>query len=147
MAKKKKNKRLNNTGGINNINASGVSGGIESIESIANSTENPYKIGDIVLASAGRDADRLFVVVGILDKEYVLLADGRSRRADAPKKKKIRHIQPAAANTGVEVESEVETEVELETNAKTEIAGGFTNLTLKNIIAEYIKNSTKINNL
>ena len=49
-------------------------------------------IGDIVIALAGRDAKRLFMVVGVIDENYVYIANGRSRRADAPKKKKIKHI-------------------------------------------------------
>jgi len=51
-----------------------------------------FGIGDIVIANAGRDAERLFVIVGIIDENYVYIANGRSRRADAPKKKKIKHI-------------------------------------------------------
>ena len=54
-----------------------------------------YSVGDIVLALAGRDEERLFVVVGILDENYVLIADGKSRKADSPKKKKIKHIKLA----------------------------------------------------
>ena len=55
--------------------------------------QNKYKVGDIVLALAGRDSERLFVIVGILDENYVQLADGKSRKADCPKKKKIKHIE------------------------------------------------------
>jgi len=52
-----------------------------------------FSTGDIVIALAGRDAERLFAVVGILDENYVYIADGRSRKADTPKKKKIKHIR------------------------------------------------------
>ena len=54
-----------------------------------------FDVGDVILALAGRDSERLFVVVGILDGSYVLIADGKSRKADSPKKKKIRHIKLA----------------------------------------------------
>jgi len=54
---------------------------------------NKYNVGDIVRALAGRDSERLFTVVGIIDENYVFIADGRSRKADSPKKKKIKHIE------------------------------------------------------
>ena len=55
--------------------------------------QSKFDIGDIVLALAGRDSERLFTVVGIIDENYVYIADGRSRKADSPKKKKIKHIE------------------------------------------------------
>ena len=51
------------------------------------------KAGDIVLALAGRDEGRKFAVVAVADENYVLIADGKSRRADKPKKKKIKHLK------------------------------------------------------
>ena len=42
---------------------------------------------------AGHDKGKLYVILAV-DGEYVYLADGKNRRADRPKKKKIRHIQP-----------------------------------------------------
>ena len=58
-----------------------------------NKEGNKFDIGDMVLALAGRDEDRLFVVVGIPEDNYVHIADGKSRKADSPKKKKIKHIK------------------------------------------------------
>ena len=43
-----------------------------------------YKAGDIIIALAGRDEGRLFAVIAVEDENYVLMADGRSRRADKP---------------------------------------------------------------
>ena len=51
---------------------------------------------DLVLATAGREKGRLFFVVDV-QNEYLLLADGRSRRLEAPKRKKCRHVQRAGA--------------------------------------------------
>ena len=48
--------------------------------------------GMIVLSRAGRDRGRAFVVVDVLDSEYVLMADGRLRTLDRPKKKKRKHL-------------------------------------------------------
>lgn len=41
--------------------------------------------GSVVLATAGRDAGRLFVLLESSDGEY-LLADGRTRRLSHPKR-------------------------------------------------------------
>lgn len=50
-------------------------------------------IGRIVQSSAGRDADRLFVVVAVLDDVHVAIADGRLRKCVNPKKKKLKHLK------------------------------------------------------
>lgn len=50
-------------------------------------------IGRIVQSTAGRDADRYFVIVGEIDSDYVSLADGRLRRVVNPKKKKLKHCK------------------------------------------------------
>lgn len=52
----------------------------------------PIDIGMVVRSRAGRDAGREFLVVGILDEEHVLLADGDLRKAEKPKKKKNKHL-------------------------------------------------------
>ena len=49
--------------------------------------------GDIVYAKAGRDKDKPFVVLNILDSEFAMLADGRKRKVQKPKKKKLKHLQ------------------------------------------------------
>ena len=50
-------------------------------------------IGRIVQSVAGRDADRLFVIVAELDGEHVAVADGRMRKCVNPKKKKLKHLK------------------------------------------------------
>ena len=49
--------------------------------------------GTIVLSTAGRDSGRLFAVVGIPEDNFRLIADGRLRKLDRPKKKKLRHLK------------------------------------------------------
>jgi len=46
---------------------------------------------DIVRSDAGRDKGKLFVVLAV-EGEYLLLADGKSRKVEAPKRKKRRHV-------------------------------------------------------
>ena len=50
-------------------------------------------VGSIVLASAGRDQEGLFFVVGESDG-FLLLADGKSRKLERPKRKNPRHFHP-----------------------------------------------------
>lgn len=51
-------------------------------------------LGQIVKSKAGHDSGNVFFVVGILDDNHVIIADGDRRRIEHPKKKKIRHLQP-----------------------------------------------------
>ena len=52
-----------------------------------------YTVGSIVLATAGRDQEGLFFVVGKSD-DFLLLADGKSRKLEHPKRKNPRHLHP-----------------------------------------------------
>ena len=51
---------------------------------------------DLVIATAGREKGKLFLVVDV-QKEYLLLADGKARRLQAPKRKKCKHTRRAGA--------------------------------------------------
>jgi len=48
--------------------------------------------GRIVLATAGRDKNAVFFVTGVSDG-FLLLADGKRRKAGHPKRKKPGHVQ------------------------------------------------------
>ena len=50
------------------------------------------RISDLVQTTAGRDAGDLFYCVGG-DDRYVLLANGKDRTLDQPKRKSRRHVQ------------------------------------------------------
>ena len=51
-----------------------------------------YNISDVVKATAGRDREKLFYVVG-LDEQFLFLANGKDRPLDRPKRKKRKHVQ------------------------------------------------------
>ncbi len=53
--------------------------------------------GDIVYAKAGRDKDKPFVVLSA-DSQFAVLADGRRRRVEKPKKKKLKHLLQSGAS-------------------------------------------------
>ena len=46
---------------------------------------------DIVQSDAGRDKGKLFFVLD-MEGEYLLLADGKTRSVETPKRKKRRHV-------------------------------------------------------
>ncbi len=48
---------------------------------------------DLVCSIAGRDKDKCFMILSVVDERYVLLCDGKMRPLDKPKKKKVKHIK------------------------------------------------------
>ena len=48
--------------------------------------------GHLIEATAGREKGKLLYVMET-DGEYLLLADGKSRRVEAPKRKKRKHVR------------------------------------------------------
>ena len=82
--------------------------------------------GDIVISKAGRDKDKHFVVLSVIDEQYVAVADGNQRRVDNPKRKKWKHLE----NTGT-----------VSALVKEKISAGVrvTNPDLKKELAEYRK--------
>lgn len=52
------------------------------------------KQGDVVQSLAGHDKGALFCVVGI-DGGFLLLADGKERKLNAPKRKRVKHARRA----------------------------------------------------
>lgn len=47
--------------------------------------------GDIVYSKAGRDKSGHFVVMSV-EGEYTQICDGRKRKTDKPKRKKLKHL-------------------------------------------------------
>lgn len=57
-------------------------------------TSKKFSIGEYVISRAGRDKDKIFIVINLLDESYVTVADGDLRRVENPKKKKLKHLNP-----------------------------------------------------
>ena len=58
-------------------------------------------IADIVISKNGRDEGKQFIVV-VIEDGYALLADGRCRRVEKPKHKKMKHcelVKPGVSKT------------------------------------------------
>ena len=51
-----------------------------------------FNISDVVQATAGRDSGKLFYVIAQED-DYLVLANGKDRPLDRPKRKKRKHVQ------------------------------------------------------
>ena len=46
----------------------------------------------LVKSTAGRDKNNYFAVIEVIDENYILIADGKGRTTEKPKRKKIKHI-------------------------------------------------------
>ena len=52
----------------------------------------------VVRSNAGRDQGKLFLVLSLDEEGYALIADGRHRRTEKPKRKKQKHLEYVAEN-------------------------------------------------
>ena len=59
----------------------------------------------LVEATAGREKGKIFYVMDA-EGEYLFLADGKSRRVEAPKRKKLKHVR-FIADTGDRVATKI----------------------------------------
>ena len=50
-------------------------------------------MGQVVISTAGRDKDHKFVVLCIINDQYVYISDGDIRKLEKPKKKKTKHLK------------------------------------------------------
>lgn len=60
----------------------------------------PITLGSVVYSRAGRDKGRFFLVVEVVDDNFVRIADGRVRLLAKAKLKKIKHLK----NEGVVIQ-------------------------------------------
>ena len=51
-----------------------------------------FIVSDVVLSTTGRDKGKLFYVIG-MENDMLLLANGKDRTLDKPKRKKQKHVQ------------------------------------------------------
>lgn len=54
---------------------------------------NKAMVGQLVVATAGRDANKKFIITCIINDQYVYISDGDTRKLENPKKKKLRHLK------------------------------------------------------
>lgn len=54
----------------------------------------PFDCGRLVISKQGRDAGRMFLIMEVINDDYVLIADGDLRKVIRPKRKKVKHLIP-----------------------------------------------------
>lgn len=54
---------------------------------------NNLSVGQVVKATSGKEKDKLFFIIKIVDHQYVLIADGKKRKLGKPKLKKVKHLE------------------------------------------------------
>ncbi len=59
---------------------------------MAVNSEKEVAIGTYVISKAGRDKLRPFIIIDVLDSDFVLIADGDLRKLSKPKRKKLKHL-------------------------------------------------------
>jgi len=57
-----------------------------------NDLDDNSLLGKVAYSKAGRDMHKKFIVISMLNKEYVYISDGDLRKIDKPKKKKVKHL-------------------------------------------------------
>lgn len=83
------------------------------------------QLGQIVKILRGRDSGDYAVIVGLVDQRSVLIADGRTRKFDHPKKKNLLHLELQNETSDIVVNSLMET-------------GRVTNGKLRHALAKYL---------
>ncbi len=53
---------------------------------------NTDYIGRVAISKSGRDESKNFIIIGIINENYVYISDGDLRPVEKPKKKKIKHL-------------------------------------------------------
>ena len=53
-----------------------------------------YRLGEFVVSIAGHDKGEPFIIIGI-EGDYLILADGKRRTIEHPKRKKKKHVKAA----------------------------------------------------
>lgn len=51
------------------------------------------RVGQVVEGTAGREQNQLYFIIKVVDEKYVLIADGKKRKLDRPKLKKVKHLK------------------------------------------------------
>lgn len=83
------------------------------------------QLGQIVKILRGRDSGDYAVIVGLADQRNVLIADGRTRKFDHPKKKNLLHLELQNEISDIVVNSLADT-------------GRVTNGKLRHALAKYL---------
>ena len=65
------------------------------------------KKGDLVLSKAGRDKEKIFLVIEV-ENGFAKIVDGKMRKVKTPKKKSIKHLQTVLSAKYYSVAEEIQ---------------------------------------
>ena len=51
------------------------------------------QVGKVVKSLKGHDTGRVYLVIATIAEDFVLLADGKYRKLDGPKQKRVKHLE------------------------------------------------------
>ncbi len=91
--------------------------------------------GAVVVSAAGHDTGRTYLVLAVKER-FAFLADGRTRKADNPKKKRVTHLKVL----GITKETQILTD-EIALRAKNETR----NIMIRDLITGFLDNAGTIN--
>ncbi len=57
-----------------------------------------YNIGRLVLSTQGRDKGKIYVIIGMCENGFLLVADGNQRVVERPKRKNPKHVEDTGIN-------------------------------------------------
>ena len=60
-----------------------------------------FMVGNIVESRMGHDRGRLYVIIA-LEGNFALVADGKRRKTESPKRKRLKHLKYAAVGRETE---------------------------------------------
>lgn len=66
---------------------------------------NSLKRGQVVKSKNGRDSQKIFVIIEVIDKDYLLIVNGKNRKLERPKKKKVKHLIIFNSYINLEIEN------------------------------------------
>ena len=66
------------------------------------------QVGNVVKSIKGHDAQRLYLVIAVLNVDFVLLCDGKYRKLDNPKQKRVKHVELLSEETFTDVKFDSE---------------------------------------
>lgn len=55
--------------------------------------QNNDLIGKVVLSKSGRDKSHLYIIIGTINDDYMLLSNGSTKSIQMPKRKKAKHLE------------------------------------------------------
>lgn len=56
--------------------------------------------GSVVISLKGHDTGRVYYVTAVLNQDFILLIDGKYRKVDNPKQKRMRHVRVLCEGSG-----------------------------------------------